>query len=338
MGTGPDRSGERGIALIMVLWFVVAMATLAMGYTALSRAETQRSHNAVEAIEGRAVLEAALARTAQELGEPYPMWRLDGSLVRWSFEGLPVLIRIERESGKVDLNKGSEPLIEQLMPALGFASDKGAEIADAILDWRDADDLKRKSGAEARDYSRADRAYGPANGPFLHLNELRDLLPMDPASFTRLEPYLTIYSGAEQPEATMAAPVVQEVLESLGQDTGANPSADNNDADNAGSAGSDQANGQGSQRSTDIPRRADKTVFSQPRELQRDAKSAARRTAEDAAFDLDPRSLYTIRLDTRLPGGYEAHADVVIWMSSTDQRPYRILDWDPAPLRVAEGS
>ena len=33
----------------------------------------------------------------------------------------------------------------------------------------------------------------------------------------------------------------------------------------------------------------------------------------------------------------EAHADAVVWLEETaDGRPYRLLAWEPAPLRVEE--
>jgi hypothetical protein len=51
----------------------------------------------------------------------------------------------------------------------------------------------------------------------------------------------------------------------------------------------------------------------------------------------DPQNVYGLKLDIRLRGGYEAHADAVVWLEETaDGRPYRLLAWEPAPLRVEE--
>lgn len=47
-----------------------------------------------------------------------------------------------------------------------------SEIADAILDWIDADDRPREFGAEADYYQQLAPAYKPANGPLTDLDEL----------------------------------------------------------------------------------------------------------------------------------------------------------------------
>ena len=53
-------------------------------------------------------------------------------------------------------------------------------IADAILDWIDADDKVRLFGAEVNYYSSLDTPYGPQNGPLESLDQLlmvRDVTP-----------------------------------------------------------------------------------------------------------------------------------------------------------------
>ena len=48
-------------------------------------------------------------------------------------------------------------------------------MGDALLDWRDANDLVRPQGAEKEIYHRAGSPYVPRNGPLTRLDEFRRL-------------------------------------------------------------------------------------------------------------------------------------------------------------------
>ena len=81
---------------------------------------------------------------------------------------------LEDESTKLNLNflaqKDSQDNSgrDRLMLLSGMTED----IADAILDWIDADDTKREFGAELEDYSALVPAYAPKNGPLDPPDEL----------------------------------------------------------------------------------------------------------------------------------------------------------------------
>ena len=69
-----------------------------------------------------------------------------------------------------------------------------AHIADAIQDWRDADDLTRPNGAEEADYRAAGLKYKPANAPFETVSELARVMGVTPAIYARVADSLTVYS------------------------------------------------------------------------------------------------------------------------------------------------
>ena len=73
-------------------------------------------------------------------------------------------VRIERETGKIDLNAAEDPMLRALPLALGLDEDRAAALADAIQDWRDDNQLKRERGAEDRDYA-AGRPGHSGGGP-----------------------------------------------------------------------------------------------------------------------------------------------------------------------------
>jgi general secretion pathway protein K len=69
-----------------------------------------------------------------------------------------------------------------------------ASITDAILDWRDADDLKRPNGAEEADYRAAGLKQKPANAPFETVSELARVMGVTPAVYARIADSLTVHS------------------------------------------------------------------------------------------------------------------------------------------------
>jgi general secretion pathway protein K len=123
--------------------------------------------------------------------------------VRWEADARPHLIpwpdatvsvKVSPESGRIDLNRAPRELLvglfEQYVPMATAEA-----LADAVVDWRDADDDPQPAGAEADDYARARYGYAPANGVFNTVGELRRVLGFDTRLVERLSPYLTVYSG-----------------------------------------------------------------------------------------------------------------------------------------------
>lgn len=78
------------------------------------------------------------------------------------------------EGGKLNINSmiALDPTGEVLYTALLTLPNMTPEIADAIVDWVDADDTKRASGAESSEYGALTNPYKAKNGPLNSLDEL----------------------------------------------------------------------------------------------------------------------------------------------------------------------
>src|SRR5690606_17382079 len=125
-----------------------------------------------------------------------PAWQADGRLYRWQFDGRPVELRIVAETGKVDLNLAERPLLESLLRALAVEPARTSQLAGAIVDWRDRDDLLQPAGgAESGDYAAAGMPYGAKNAPFESIGELQRLQGMDASLYTRLMPLVTVFGN-----------------------------------------------------------------------------------------------------------------------------------------------
>lgn len=211
-------TGMRGAALLLVLWLVALLTALVGAYALTARIEALQgrvgSRGAMAQEIARAGMEYALVRVADR--NPETHWQPNGRAYAWRFDRHDVQVRIIDETGKVDLNQADVPLLSRLMQALGEPPDASDALAAAIVDWRDADDLSQPvGGAEDGDYAAAGRPYGAKDAPFETIAELEQVLGMTPDLYARLEPFLTLYSGRGQPDATYAQ---GPVLVAMGMD------------------------------------------------------------------------------------------------------------------------
>ena len=140
----------------------------------------------------------------------------DGTPYAWGAQGGKVLISVQDEGGKIDLNRASDRLLRGLFVAVGLDPDESAALADAVADFRDGDDLRRLNGAEDVDYLGRGRPYGAKDRPFEATEELGQVLGVTPALYARVAPALTVHSRRGNVRRETAPPLVLEAL--LGPD------------------------------------------------------------------------------------------------------------------------
>jgi general secretion pathway protein K len=191
------------------------------------RIEAYLAYNQVEAAKARSLAEAGVNRAIMELfaADDAERWSFDGTLNRIGLDTGTVDISIRDATGLLDLNAGAPALLEALLAGAGVEEDRRQDLVDAILDWRDKDDLKHLHGAEDADYRRAGLEWA-RDDRFTTVDELRYVLGMTNELFERLAPYLTVYSGRGEVNADYAPPWLLTVLttveeDSVGGNTGA---------------------------------------------------------------------------------------------------------------------
>ncbi len=197
---------QRGVALILVIWVIALMSILLGSFALIARTENLESRHLIDGVTARYAAEAGLERAIFGLREPNPQdrWIGDGRPYDFQFNDADVQISLYNESGKIDLNSADGRTLQNLFVSVGLPPDRAVAMSDAIQDWRDPDDIPRAQGAEAKEYQAAGLNYGPANGPFRTLSEVQQVLGMNYALFTRIEPAITIYSGSGRPNPAFA--------------------------------------------------------------------------------------------------------------------------------------
>jgi len=155
----------RGIALIVVLWILVLLTITVGVYAVLARTETMQSRFLFDVTEARYAAEAGLHRAVFEMRNPdfQTRWVPDGRPYYMEFGDAVIEMRITDESGRIDLNRTPAELLVELFLSRGVDEQVAWQLADAIEDWRDPDDLPRLYGAEIDEYLAEGYPYGPAN-------------------------------------------------------------------------------------------------------------------------------------------------------------------------------
>ena len=208
---------HKGLALVLVLW-VLSLLTIMAGSFALSmRREASIVAGIKNNAQARAVAESGIAMAEMMLLNPdqNKRWRADGSIYEINSEDARVRVRLISETGRIDINKADQTLLQGLMTHAPVDEEQQTRLVNAILDWHDKDDMVRLDGAEKKEYQDAGLSYQPRNKPFQTIEELQLVLGMNESVFKWIEPLVTVYSGQQQVTVQLATKEVLQVIPGL---------------------------------------------------------------------------------------------------------------------------
>lgn len=177
---------RRGSVLILVLWVLVLLGVLTAQHVAHNRDKASLAIDSLGRIEKEQTVQSVieLYRSAKS---PFP----ESAAGKWmviSVNGRDVWARWDKESKRTLVDVANETKLRDLVRTileraypdraekeLGLKTD---ELVDALLDWIDADDLRRMNGAELDDYLDRGLNYGPSDAPFRTMTEMLLVLGM----------------------------------------------------------------------------------------------------------------------------------------------------------------
>ena len=204
---------QRGAALLLVMWLILLLSGLVAGYAMSARIESMQGNGLARSVAAREAARAGVEYAVSQLldADPARRWVPDGRGHPFVFDGAQIEVSVRDETGKVDLNAAAPDLLAGLMRTLGEPEESARQIAGAIVDWRDEDNLVQiAGGAEDPNYAAAGLAWGAKDAPFETVAEVEQVLGMRPALFRSLAPYLTVHAALTMPDANFAdAPVLQ---------------------------------------------------------------------------------------------------------------------------------
>ena len=214
------RPTQEGFALVVVLWIVALLSVLAMSSAQSTRSETIATRNLLELTQVRTAADAAVIRgifglyqdLLQQTSLTSPIRPGSGRPRPWRFQGAAITLTAMAESGKVDLNTGDEQILYGLFRAAGANEQQALHLRDELVDYKDRDDNPRPLGAERRDYLQAGLGNGPANAPFMRIEELLLLPSMTGEVYERLAGAVTVYSRQQGIDPAVAPDLVIRAL------------------------------------------------------------------------------------------------------------------------------
>jgi type II secretory pathway component PulK len=138
-----------------------------------------------------------LFRNADPAEDP---WRAPDELVtpEMAFGDARYTLRVRDTGAALNLNGADQDVLRQFF-AQGLRLDyaHADRLAQAILDWRDEDELARLGGGEREEYLRAGAPMLPPNRDFVELDELRYVMGMTPDLYDLALPYLTLIGSGD---------------------------------------------------------------------------------------------------------------------------------------------
>jgi general secretion pathway protein K len=208
MSSGKLPRKQQGMALVIVLWLVVLLSIMAAGHTRNTHTDTQLAARQVGFAQARALAEGGIQHAIIELlaNRGAGQKPVNGTIFSINIGNEQVMLAIRDATGLVDLNAADADLLTTTLRAIGADETMQRQLVDAILDWRDGDNLSHLNGAEDNDYRAANLQWTARDGAFESIDELKYVLGMPQQLFARLAPFLTVHSGSSSLALEFAPP------------------------------------------------------------------------------------------------------------------------------------
>jgi general secretion pathway protein K len=183
LARGKKFAGERGAALLMVLWIFIFLFVVAFEFTSAVREEAAAAHRYRDETQGYYLAMAGFERGLYDLlhrqsgaGQlPQDPSKEDPFEGGWRDESLGAAtfrVRLIDQGGKININRVNEETLRRIFTNLGVEVPLRDILVDSIMDWRDPDDLHRTNGAESDYYLALTPPYTAKNGPFDSVEEM----------------------------------------------------------------------------------------------------------------------------------------------------------------------
>jgi general secretion pathway protein K len=190
------KKRNNGFALIVVLWVVTLLTIMGSSFALTIQRESAIISGVKEKSRAAAFAEAGIHYAILKLliKDKEQQWQANNSLYEIDFDGMRIRVQITDESGKIAINFVRKKQLLQMFGSIGVEEEIAESLSDAILDWRDRNDVKGENGAEKQEYKDEGLSYGPRNGPFESLEEVQMVLGMTTEIYKQLEDIISIYT------------------------------------------------------------------------------------------------------------------------------------------------
>ena len=184
-------NGQRGVALLAVLWLAVALSFMGMATSELVRTEVAAVGNEIDWQRSyylaRGGIEAAIYSIAYppsgQIADPEAPdrpfeFRPGKRWLHYQFPGGSCVVEISPENAKLNINQVPPEQLAALFAALGLSAEESLQVAAAIADWRTPRTSDVASILDAF-YANLPEPYLARHAPLEQLDELLPVRGMD---------------------------------------------------------------------------------------------------------------------------------------------------------------
>lgn len=166
-----------GFAVLIILWMLALLALIADRMIVVGRSEVRIADNLRAAAVAEAAADGAVFEAIYRLGVAGPGgWKIDGRPRAVRVGRLDVIVRVEDERMKINLNTASAPLLQALLQQAGMPSGPARLAGARIVALR----------------TQAATAAAPLAGPFRTLGQLATVPGIGREMAARLASHLTL--------------------------------------------------------------------------------------------------------------------------------------------------
>jgi type II secretory pathway component PulK len=133
--------------------------------------------------------------TSFAAGQANNPWRDPAQLIEsgLTVSDLQFTLDVRDGGAALNINTATEQMLRQFLgQGIGLDYPTADRITQAMLDWRDEDELPRTNSGERQDYIDAGAAVLPANRRFADVDELRHVMGMTPELLEQIRPFVTV--------------------------------------------------------------------------------------------------------------------------------------------------
>lgn len=238
-------NSQNGIALVLVLWVLLLLTIMTGSFALMARMDRLEANVLLTGTQARLSAESAINLAVLALRDPDDETRMiaDGRLYQQEIDGVLLEVSATDERGKLDINATDELTMTNMFVGHGMEPDQAELLAAAVMDWRDQDELERVNGAEEDAYFAAGLELGPANRPFMMPEELLQVIGMEYELFRKMEPGITVFSRAGEPDPAFAPVEALMALPDITYEEALNFVQDRNSQQPGDSLGTELPNG-----------------------------------------------------------------------------------------------
>jgi general secretion pathway protein K len=297
--------GERGFALVLVLWVIVALgveiALLNGGVGDMVRLATN---------EGTIIRGEALARSAVEVAaarllsaDDRERWTADGGRREAAFPDAKVFVRISDENGRVNLNLADGPMLAGLLKVVTGSPREAEVLVGRLLAWRLGKNERGGAGGTPGDLGARAPQAGARLPMLADAADFAKVTGAAPEVVVALLPHVTVFTSEARINPTFASETVLRALPNL------------------------------------PPRSIEQIVQMRTGGRSEGLEMAALLKEAQAYISNKRGPAYRIEvsMDQKTRGAI-GHAVAVIQLSLDAEAPFRVLSWQFEPANLAEAS